>query len=210
MRAVFALFLLASCASAAPCRAGAPAAGAPALRPLPVTRPWPRLFDLPVSRAGGASTMPASGGQLEPGYRVIRDASSWRSWYLENHDGVDAAAEAPAIDFERDMVVVAVMAECPWSDYVIRIVGATAGDDARVAVDVRTKEFGLRRAFPADARPIDVVVLPRFDGEVSFRTAPPDSIEQLLDYGRPASAAPRMLNETRVAASAPPGTVPSP
>lgn len=100
---------------------------------------------------------------------VIRDAPSWTALWerMNTATGVGPALVPPAVDFGRDMVIVATMGLRHTGGYRIIIESVhRAGNDLYVVVNER----GHARCLVTQAltEPLDGVVVPRHEGEVIF------------------------------------------
>jgi hypothetical protein len=121
-----------------------------ALRPLPATGPM------------------SLHGLDEPGRLVIRDDASWGNVWSQLVDGTSPAPAVPAIDFARDVVIIAAMGARSSGGYAIGIdeVRSLAGN-AWISV---TEQSPGERCVVTEAFtfPIAIAVVPRFAGDAVF------------------------------------------
>ena len=82
------------------------------------------------------------GGPQEPVRSVVRDEQSWLEFWGVLTAVLRPAPDAPAVDFTRDMVLVAAMGSRPTGGYVISIEGAYTSDGA-LYVDVLERSPGV-------------------------------------------------------------------
>jgi hypothetical protein len=107
-------------------------------------------------------------GLREPARLVIRDEATWRSTWSAIWQGLSPTPELPAVDFSREMLVVAALGSRPSGGFGILIESATSTSDGLV-VQVRTIAPGGRcMTTQAFSQPVDVARLPLTDGPVSF------------------------------------------
>jgi hypothetical protein len=130
---------------------------------------------LPVQRLTPAGFGQHS-GLRESARLVVRDPDRFTQLWNEAWAGVQPPPPLPAVDFEREMVIVAVMGEQASGGFTIEVTGALdAGGEVKV---------GVRRSRPAPGcpvtlaltQPLDVVKLPRRASPVTF-----DEAEQVVD-----------------------------
>lgn len=115
-----------------------------------------------------------NGGGIQDSLRlVIKDAASFEELWRRATSNQSSPPAAPVIDFTRDMVVVASAGRMAPDDQIeIDSVAVTRGLDAAgrmtemLNVMVMTTT-GCRR-FNADAYPLEIARLRRFDGPVTF------------------------------------------
>ena len=106
-----------------------------------------------------------SGDQLRD---VARDEAAWKALWdrLRQGDNGILPAEPPAVDFTRDMVLVAAMPTQPCvSKVTIRGVTPTGGE---LVVDLLEAPPAPNCTCIVAERPLHVVRLPKVDGEVRF------------------------------------------
>ena len=136
------------------------AAGQHNLRAAPVS--IARLRD-------GATAFSSYAGIGDPMRTVIRDSTAWRQlWERINRPFVPQPA-LPAIDFAREMIVVAALGSRPNAGYDVVIEGAEA-DSAGIQISVRvaTPASGCPTA-AVMTQPIDLARVPVSDQPVRFR-----------------------------------------
>jgi hypothetical protein len=107
------------------------------------------------------------------GYRererlVIRTPAEWSQAWARITGSAEPRRPAPAIDFDREMVILVAMGERPTGGYSITIEGVYDAS-GRVFAVVREKSPGAD-CFVTEAftQPIDAVRVPRRDGAVTF------------------------------------------
>jgi hypothetical protein len=107
-------------------------------------------------------------GLTEPTRLVVRDAAEWQSLWTQIYQGRFPVPPLPAIDFSREMIVVAALGTRSSGGYSILIDGASA-TGADVAIAVRSIAPGRKCGVTAAlTQPVDIARLPRRDGQVSF------------------------------------------
>jgi hypothetical protein len=158
-----ALLALAACAPA-PQPEGAmdpPSAAPPAdVRGGPIP---PRRFDDATS-----SRFRSQSGLAEAGQQVVRDAGAWSALWARITRGSGPDAGLPAVDFGREMVLVAAMGRRATGGYTVTIEAVDeAGGEwvARVAEQSPGPRCGTTQAVTA---PADVVVVPRTDRPIRW------------------------------------------
>lgn len=132
-------------------------------------RSTPRDERLALHRFGGATPFAYYSGLDDSARFVVRDAASWRArWDAINRE-MQPAPPVPAVDFSREMVVVAALGRRPSGGWSIVVDSAVWRGDA-VEVFVRQLAPG-RGCFTTAAisSPVDVVRVPRRDAPVRFR-----------------------------------------
>jgi hypothetical protein len=116
----------------------------------------------------GATAFSSYAGIGDPMRAVIRDSTAWRQlWERLNRPFVPSPA-LPAIDFEREMIVVAALGSRPNAGYDVVIEGAER-DSAGIRISVRV-------AAPASGcpvatvmtQPVDLARLPLSDQPIRF------------------------------------------
>ncbi len=122
------------------------------------------LMPMTTIARGGVSNI------MEPRQVVIRSAGDWDTLWRE-HAGPDA--EAPAVDFGREMVVGVFLGSRNTGGYSVEITGVdrTAGTIV-VHYAERTPERGMMLA-QVITSPFELVKVPRADGEVKFEKVAP-------------------------------------
>jgi hypothetical protein len=99
---------------------------------------------------------------------VVRDADTWSSVWAGIVGSQSPAPAPPAIDFSKEMVVVASLGARPSGGYSILVQAATMTDDG-LYVQVRTISPGRNCAVTAAlTQPVDVARLPATDRAVHF------------------------------------------
>ena len=100
--------------------------------------------------------------------QVVRDQAAWQALWTRLHVNASPAPALPAVDFTRDMVVVAAMGMKSHGGYKIAITAA-AEDAGKVTVEVTETSPGARcmNAMMMTS-PVIVAKLPRRAGDVTF------------------------------------------
>lgn len=128
----------------------------------------------PAGSAGAADTLPLrrfdesaaasfryASGLAEPTRVVVRDAEAWSAMWTRITADHRPATAAPAVDFGREMLLVAALGRRATGGYSVRIESVSnAGGElvARVAEQRPGPRCGVTQALTA---PADVVALPR-------------------------------------------------
>lgn len=100
--------------------------------------------------------------------RVIREEDPFEAWWSEAQAAVDPPPVAPAVDFDRRMVVAAAMGQRSTGGYAIEIVDARR-EDEELWVTVRETSPGDGCAVTqAMTAPVVAVAVPAVAGEVHF------------------------------------------
>jgi hypothetical protein len=109
-----------------------------------------------------------SGGILEAGRRLVRDAGDWeRTWALANQHFAPVP-KAPPVDFGKEMVAVASLGEKRTGGHSVQIVGArSAGGKLRILYAERAPAPGAVE-IQVITRPWHAVVLPRSELPVEW------------------------------------------
>lgn len=108
-------------------------------------------------------------GLYERKRAVLTDQETFSAVWDQVHDNHVPTPEAPEVDFEDSMVIVASMGGRPSGGYVIRIEGiARVGDDLRVELSETSpgKTCGTISMITA---PVVMVQVPKVEGDVVFR-----------------------------------------
>jgi hypothetical protein len=114
------------------------------------------------------TTTTSQGG--EPGLQVVRDRAAWERTWRQLHGG-DAGGPAPAVDFTRDMVVVAAAGEKSSGGHAVRVEGTSAAADGALVVHVTETAPGEGCMSTMQiTSPVDVVRVPRTAGPVRPNT----------------------------------------
>ena len=120
-----------------------------------------------TSLASGSGMLTPNSGIAEPTRLVVRDAATWASTWSRIWNG-QSSQPLPAVDFTRDMVIVAGLGTKPTGGYSI-VVESASRDGAALLVVVRTESPGssclLSEALTA---PVAAVRVPRTEGDVKF------------------------------------------
>ena len=108
-------------------------------------------------------------GYEEPARLVIRDGASWQAAWAQTHANMSPVPPLPAVDFSTDMIVLVAMGWRPSGGYQILVEGASElGADGAV-VAVSSTSPGVRCFVTAAlTEPVDIVRMPRRDGEIRF------------------------------------------
>jgi protease stability complex PrcB-like protein len=107
-------------------------------------------------------------GLDRPDRIVVRDQGSWEALWARIYRGFSPVRPVPAIDFSREMLVVAALGSRSSGGYGILIDGANESEGAGLAVTVRSispKNCLVTLAFTA---PVDIARVPRREGSVTF------------------------------------------
>jgi hypothetical protein len=99
---------------------------------------------------------------------VVRDADAWRTTWAELRKDSALAEEPPAVDFDREMVVLAAM-ETQGCVSRVTIRSISRKDDSAV-VDVLEEPPAANCRCIVSARPIHAVRVQKISGDVSFTT----------------------------------------
>jgi hypothetical protein len=113
-------------------------------------------------------------GLREPARLIVRDAETMRALWQRLSDGTDVTAvPLPAIDFERQMLIAVAAGRMTLDDgievacVVVRR-SAPSGKKAGHVLEVLVRTTRGCRRFSAEAYPVEVVRVRRFDGPVLF------------------------------------------
>ena len=99
---------------------------------------------------------------------VIQDETAWKTFWTMIHANQTPAPPAPAIDFSRDMIVVAAAGLKPSSGYAMQVVSASeAKGEIVVVVEATSPGAGCMSAMVMTS-PLDIARLPKRDGKVRF------------------------------------------
>jgi hypothetical protein len=151
----FALGLAAVCACHAAFAAGQP--------PMPrETLPFVRLATHPVAFAEYS-------GLSDSVHAVVRDSAAWRALWDRINAPFFPRPVLPAVDFQREMIVVAAMGRQPSGGYDIVIDGATE-DSSGIEISVKRTVPGERCLMSAAVTdPVDLARIPASGKPVRFR-----------------------------------------
>ena len=114
------------------------------------------------------SIFQGNSGMTDSARLVIRGDAEWRRTWAQLIGHITPAPELPAIDFTKEMVVIAAMGPRPTAGYMIRI--ARVGRSSGVTyVDVISESPGPTcRSAQMITSPADVVVVPAINEPVAF------------------------------------------
>jgi hypothetical protein len=99
---------------------------------------------------------------------TVQDSADWRTVWARIA-GPNSAAEPPAVDFTREMLLVAGMGEQPCMGYLINIDTIFRDDDRRIYAVVRERHRGAGCGCLNEVvSPVDVVRVPRTIRPVTF------------------------------------------
>ena len=99
---------------------------------------------------------------------VVRDQQSWQSLWSQMTANQFPAPQLPAVDFTKDMVLVAAAGTRPSGGYSISITDAVESSGS-VTVNVTITSPGSNCAVPTVVTsPVDVATIARRDGTVGF------------------------------------------
>jgi hypothetical protein len=144
--------------------------GAVACQSASANRERPRTFEqLRVERLRPQPiAFETNSGLGDSLHLVVRDTSSWRRIWQRIHQPFIPQPALPAIDFARDMVVVAAMGTRPSGGYNVVIEGA--GEDSS-GVEVFVRQSSPAAGCPLSAaftQPVDVAKIPARPDSVRF------------------------------------------
>jgi protease stability complex PrcB-like protein len=118
--------------------------------------------------ASGSESLTFNSGITESTRLVVRDAATWASTWSRIWT-VRPAPPLPAIDFNREMVIVVGLGTRPTGGYSIAVESAsTEAGNLNVVVRTDTPDSGCL-LFQALTSPVDVARIPRTDATVEFR-----------------------------------------
>ena len=117
----------------------------------------------------------AFSGIAEPRREIIRSADEWEKlWRQHGSARAGAAAPAPAVDFSKEMVIVATLGTRPTGGYAIEIVRVVAADKTLKVFVNQTSPPPGAMAIQALTAPFHYVAVPRSDLKAEFVNAGPD------------------------------------
>lgn len=152
------LLLATACGKAAPLDPGGAQAAAPADESLAFARLRAEPFSLTYTS-----------GLTDSARVVVRDARAWEATWRDVWRGHAPVPTLPAIDFQREMVVVAALGARRSGGYGILVEGATRTADG-VEVSILKQSPGSRCGNTgAITAPVDIARLRRAEGAVHFR-----------------------------------------
>lgn len=136
--------------------------------PLPV-----RTIDVPGSnelrRDPAIQPYRYSNGIDDPVTLVIRDAGAWEETWARIVARIGPPKPpAPAVDFSKEMVLLVAMGTRPSGGYTAQILRAASGPGGIVVDWVATSPGANCFTTAALTQPIDIVLVPRADGDVRF------------------------------------------
>jgi hypothetical protein len=138
------------------------------MEPQEVDELPPGAIPVPSSQLAELDPYRTYGGIATRERGVVRDQAAWAQAWIRLIGPFEPKQPVPAIDFERDMLVVAAMGSRPTGGYSVRIDGVyRAGDRLYVVVEESSPDAGCltTQAFTA---PVTAVRLARSDLAVAF------------------------------------------
>jgi hypothetical protein len=124
---------------------------------------------VPLQRLGGeGQPLTYSSGFTEPQRLIVRDQGAWADVWGQIWKGNSPIPELPAVDFGREMVVVAALGQRPTGGYSILV------DSAHMTVEgltIAVRQVSPDKSCPvtlALTQPVDVCRLQRTDNAVEF------------------------------------------
>lgn len=131
----------------------------------------PSQTTLTVTRLAPNIRMPIDSGIERETLSVIKDPAAWQTLWNSIHANVSPAPALPAVDFTREMILVAAAGQKPSSGYAMTITSAVeANGEVTVSVDAMSpgsKCVGLT----VMTSPVDLARVTRRDGPVRFNVA---------------------------------------
>ena len=119
----------------------------------------------------GAFSFSYNSGLTESQRLVIRDQATWQQTWDSIYRFSFPVPALPAIDFAREMVVVAALGQKPTGGYSIFVDGGTETANG-VTINVRAVSPGSGCAVTlALTQPVDIARVTRRDGDVAFAEA---------------------------------------
>ncbi len=143
------------------------AAGCTIPREAPVTDPTRTTGSgagadsVPLRRLDEAAAFRYNAGLDQPAREVVRDAAAWSALWPRIAGPAGPPHAAPAVDFGREMVLVAAMGQRPTGGYSIEIASVTAAGGELVANVVEQRPGPRCGTTQALTAPVDVVAIPR-------------------------------------------------
>jgi hypothetical protein len=108
-------------------------------------------------------------GIAEKRREVVRDQESWGRLWSEIHRGQDSAGQPPAVDFSREMLIVAALGTRPTGGFAVKVRGvATRGDRLEVVVLESCPAQGAM-VTAALTQPVEVVRVARLSQTPTFK-----------------------------------------
>ena len=132
-----------------------------------VTQPVGPTVPLVRLRADPYSFSSYSGFEA-PTRLVVRDAATWAAVWQQIYDRETPVPPLPAIDFSREMIVVAALGSRGTGGYSILLEGATETADGTAVTVKSTSPGSTCLVTEALTQPIDVARLPLRSGSVTF------------------------------------------
>jgi hypothetical protein len=118
--------------------------------------------DVPFTTLIQVAVPGQTGGQVR---EAIRDAATWSRRWAELRAGSSLPEAPPAVDFQRDMVIVAAM---PTQSCVSKVTIRSIRGGGELRVDLLEEPPGPSCVCIVSQRPIHAVRLPRSDAAVQF------------------------------------------
>ncbi|MGH7631304.1 MAG: protease complex subunit PrcB family protein [Gemmatimonadales bacterium] len=147
--------LLALLPLAAACSGSAPVPGDEARQPA-------------VTRIDSTAVVLATGQGLgDPSRAVIRDSTAWAAFWTQAHALVEPAPPVPAVDFDKEMLLVAALGTRSSGGHAVTIDSVARGATLRAFVTAVAPGADCMTTM-AITWPVQVVRVPRFDGSVEF------------------------------------------
>ena len=108
-------------------------------------------------------------GMNTPARLVVRDAVTWQAVWAQLYRGTSPVPPTPAIDFSREMVIVAALGTRGSSGYDVLVDGATEADAGGAAIAIRSTSPGVGCAsLTVLTQPVDIARMPIRNGAVTF------------------------------------------
>jgi hypothetical protein len=99
---------------------------------------------------------------------VIQDETAWKTFWTMIQSKQTPAPPAPAVDFSRDMIVVAAAGMKPSTGYAMQVISASeAKGEIVVTVEATSPGAGCLNAMMMTS-PVDIARIPKRDGKVRF------------------------------------------
>jgi len=131
----------------------------------------PSQTNLTVTRLAPNIRMPIDSGIEKETLSVIKDQGAWQTLWNSIHANMSPAPPIPAVDFTKEMILVAAAGQKPSSGYTMAITSAVeANGEVTVSVDAMSpgsKCVGLT----VMTSPVDLARVTRRDGPVRFNVA---------------------------------------
>jgi hypothetical protein len=122
-----------------------------------------------VRRADNTATLfQGNSGMTEPARLVIRSDAEWRDAWSRLVGHVSPAPELPAIDFTKEMVLIAAMGSRPTAGHMIHIARVGRVSGVTYVEVVSESPAGPCRQAQVVTAPADVVVVPRLLEPLTF------------------------------------------